>query len=628
MKITSIRCKFSSVLLLLGVSACLFSPAAGRAQIATLSVGQTINIEFGIPASSYKGTGVIGNGGTNWFLCYGRSATTNMVQFNIPDEFNNPTTVAYVGGATNNASNNTGAGTLHNTLLDYYSSRNNFPYPFMITNLPAGMYNVVFYNINAAYDSDLTGLIITNADGSTVSNGVVNGQCDVYQFLPGFNYLFFTNVVVSDAGVVPNAIAARYGASTGAQGVMNGLQIQYVGSGDQPFANPIVLAFPAVGAFSSLTPAVYPGQTMTLSEGPSGTGPFRYQWKFHGADLADNGTTITGSQTANLILSNITTNEAGSYTVAITNSNGGVLSDPAIVQVIIPCAVTINMALGLPSSPLPQMPGVIGYGGTNWNCMKNSPTYGALADEFYNPTPVGFIWYYNGRTTGTATPAITFLKSYSYNTTQAPYPFIITNLWPGLYNVAIYGVNAFDNDETIYTITNTITGTSQTLSLTNALNPAGSGGANDFSSFIQYGNYVVFSNVVVSATDPVSPNAIAGTWVNGPDAVQADMNAVQVQYVGPGNPVTMTVQASGGNSVLTWPLSSFFGLQSNTNLADANDWVSVTNQPSGLWTVLMSPYSYPPGWRTNSNPVLGNIHNQVAVPQSASAEFYRLKLQQ
>ena len=49
-----------------------------------------------------------------------------------------------------------------------------------------------------------------------------------------------------------------------------------------------------------------------------GTAPFAYQWQFNSNNLADGGE-ISGSQTSALTLSDTTTNDAGSYTVVITN---------------------------------------------------------------------------------------------------------------------------------------------------------------------------------------------------------------------------------------------------------------------------------------------------------------------
>lgn len=330
MQIAPFHRKFSSALLLLGALACLFSPAA-RAQIATLNSGQTINIEYGGPPSVYAGTGVIGNGGTTWNLSKYMNSVANLV-----DESNNVTTAACYGQQLANNS----LLLCFNTLLNYYSSTKTNALPFVITNLPAGLYKVAVYGINAGWASDLTTFTI---GGQALS--VVNTSAGTNAFIQGNNYVIFTNVVVSNTGGSPNAIAGTYGPTiAGWQGAINGAQIQYLGpgTGQPPVAAPVVIS-PGV---------VYPGMTVTLSESPSGTGPFTYQWKFNGTNLPEGGA-ISGTTNGTLTLSNITTNQAGSYTVGITNGSGGVLSAPAVLQV----SVTPDPLAGLITTPAPANAG-------------------------------------------------------------------------------------------------------------------------------------------------------------------------------------------------------------------------------------------------------------------------------
>jgi len=60
-----------------------------------------------------------------------------------------------------------------------------------------------------------------------------------------------------------------------------------------------------------------------------------YQWQKNGTDLTDGGA-LSGSATTNLLLSLTTTNDAGSYTVIITNAWGSVTSSVAILTVLSP----------------------------------------------------------------------------------------------------------------------------------------------------------------------------------------------------------------------------------------------------------------------------------------------------
>ena len=61
----------------------------------------------------------------------------------------------------------------------------------------------------------------------------------------------------------------------------------------------------------------------------SGTSPFTYQWRKDGAN-------ITGASNATLALTNVQSNDAGSYAVIITNAVGSVTSGAASLAVVVP----------------------------------------------------------------------------------------------------------------------------------------------------------------------------------------------------------------------------------------------------------------------------------------------------
>jgi sugar lactone lactonase YvrE len=72
------------------------------------------------------------------------------------------------------------------------------------------------------------------------------------------------------------------------------------------------------------------GQPAGFSVTVAGTGPLAYQWQFNGNNLTDGGS-LSGSATTNLVLSLTTTNDAGSYTVIISNGWGSVTSSVAVL---------------------------------------------------------------------------------------------------------------------------------------------------------------------------------------------------------------------------------------------------------------------------------------------------------
>ena len=70
----------------------------------------------------------------------------------------------------------------------------------------------------------------------------------------------------------------------------------------------------------------------------AGSGPFGYEWYFAGTNLVQSGTNST------LTLPNVSTNNAGNYTVVVTNNYGSVTSQVATLTVAFPPSVTIQPA--------------------------------------------------------------------------------------------------------------------------------------------------------------------------------------------------------------------------------------------------------------------------------------------
>jgi uncharacterized repeat protein (TIGR03803 family) len=121
------------------------------------------------------------------------------------------------------------------------------------------------------------------------------------------------------------------------------------------------------------------GGTETLAVAASGQQPMTYQWRFHGTNLA-NGPNAFGSTNADLVLLNLTSAQAGSYSVTLSNGSGtnsatavlSVISDPALT----PGVSLTNLytftgaydgagAVGLTPDGLGNLYGMTEYGGTN-----------------------------------------------------------------------------------------------------------------------------------------------------------------------------------------------------------------------------------------------------------------------
>ena len=92
------------------------------------------------------------------------------------------------------------------------------------------------------------------------------------------------------------------------------------------------------------------GQSSALSVAATGTPPLAYQWRKDNVNLA-NGGVYGGVFTNTLVLTAVTTNNTGNYSVAISNSSGAVTSSIAAVYI----------------APPPQLLSAGGAGGVNFN---------------------------------------------------------------------------------------------------------------------------------------------------------------------------------------------------------------------------------------------------------------------
>src|SRR5947209_17555624 len=86
------------------------------------------------------------------------------------------------------------------------------------------------------------------------------------------------------------------------------------------FCQPVITNQP-----SSLTNIA--GTSATFSVGAAGTEPLHYQWQFYASDL-------TNKTNSSLVLTNVQTANAGSYTVLVTNAEGAVTSAVATLTLV------------------------------------------------------------------------------------------------------------------------------------------------------------------------------------------------------------------------------------------------------------------------------------------------------
>jgi len=168
-------------------------------------------------------------------------------------------------------------------------------------------------------------------------------------------------------------------------------------------ATPTITTPPA-----NLSVAAGAGASFTVSA--AGSAPLFYFWLKNGSPLADGGN-LSGSATASLMLSAVTTNDAASYSVIVSNSLGTITSAAAALVVILPPAITAQ----------PAAQTLAGGGNASFSVTANGSA------------PLAYKWLKNGGaiTNGTKYSGVTsnVLNVVAVTTNDvANYSVIITNL--------------------------------------------------------------------------------------------------------------------------------------------------------------------------------------------------------
>ncbi len=157
---------------------------------------------------------------------------------------------------------------------------------------------------------------------------------------------------------------------------------------------------PAITTQPSGQPNMPPGSSIILSVRATGVPAPTYQWRKDGNNIA-------GATNQNLAVNNVTANDAGSYTVVVTNSAGSVTSDPAVL--------TVAVAASAPAITTQPTDRSVAVGG--------SVTFTAAASG--NPAPT-FQWRKDGNNIAGATNA-TFTIASATAGDAGSYTVVATN---------------------------------------------------------------------------------------------------------------------------------------------------------------------------------------------------------
>jgi hypothetical protein len=127
------------------------------------------------------------------------------------------------------------------------------------------------------------------------------------------------------------------------------------------------------------------GSSASFSVSVSGTAPFRYQWRFNGANLLN-------ATNAAYVIQAVAATNTGNYSVAVTNSAGSVTSSNAFLTVIVPPTLALQLWAGYPLLNLNGMLSsnfVVQYStnlaGTNWINLLSLSNLSASPYPFLDP---------------------------------------------------------------------------------------------------------------------------------------------------------------------------------------------------------------------------------------------------
>ena len=347
----------------------------------------------------------------------------------------------------------------------------------------AGSYKVVVTNMAGSVTSAVAALtvivppgITTQPQGQAVARGqnvsfsvVVNGSAP-------FSYQW-------------NYDGASVSAATNASLTLTNVQTNQAGSYKVVVTNMAGSVTSAVAALTVIVPpgittqpqgqVVARGQNVSFSVVASGSAPFSYQWNYDGAS-------VSAATNASLTLTNVQTNQAGSYKVVVTNMAGSVTSAVAALTVIVPPGITTQ----------PQ--GQVVARGQN-------VSFSVVAS---GSAPLSYKWRFDGAPIAGATNASLTLTN--VQTTQA-----------GKYKVVVTNTAGW------------VTSAVATLTVTNpvvTLSPFGGGGRISNGFALQFSVPVGLTCVIQASTDlqtwtPVATNVVATGSVLFTDTVATNYHS-------------------------------------------------------------------------------------------------------
>jgi alpha-tubulin suppressor-like RCC1 family protein len=213
-------------------------------------------------------------------------------------------------------------------------------YYFLIGGYDGHVGNLVFhlnYFTPPAFDVQPTNISVIVSSNATFTTTISGSQPMSLQWyfnnsplVEGGRISGSTNPVLNITGVITNdggnyfVVASNFvGVTTSSVAVLT------------PIILPPTIITPPVSQ------SIIQGSNVTFSAVVYGTPPYSYQWSLNGNPLADDGIHIVGSGTSSLNISNLTTADAGTYSLTVTNVSGSA-SASATLTVMVPPSITLQ----------------------------------------------------------------------------------------------------------------------------------------------------------------------------------------------------------------------------------------------------------------------------------------------